>query len=119
MKSHGAASTQPTPVAPFDSVEDALECDLTRQDNVHESVVSASDAESNGSVEGLPTARIDTPIEQEVGVGFPRNVTLRMALVSLDEVDPNTHFRQRAAVMISVPKILRGPFTNALKLQSG
>ena len=115
-ESDGAASTQPTPVAPFHSVEDALEYDLTRQDSDTESVVSASDAESNGSVEGPPTAAIDTPIEQEVRVGLPRNVTLRMALVTLDEVDPNTHFRQRAAVMKSVPQFLRGPFRNALKL---
>ena len=39
-----------------------------------------------------------------------------MALVTLDEVDPNTHFRQRAAVMKSVPQFLRGLFRNALKL---
>ena len=65
-ESDGAASTQPTPVAPFDSVEDALEYDLTRQDSDTKSIMSASDAESNGSVEGPPTAAIDTPIEQEV-----------------------------------------------------
>ena len=65
------AATQPTPVAPFDGVEDALEHDLTRQDSDTELVVSASNAESNGS-EGPPTAAIDTP----------GNVTLRLVTLS-------------------------------------
>ena len=34
----------------------------------------------------------------------------------LDEVDPAVVFRQRAAVMKSVPHVLRGPFRNVLKL---
>ena len=58
----------------------------------------------------------DTPIEPEVTVGLPRNVILRMALVTLDDVDPHVHFRQRASVMKTVLHFLRGPFRNALKL---
>ena len=45
---------------------------------------------------------------------FPGNITLRMALVTLD--DPCAVFRQRAAVMKSVPHVLRGHFPRALKL---
>ena len=71
-----------------------------------------SDTVSVDSVEVAP----DTPAEPEFVVGVPRNVTLRMALVTLDEVDPAVVFRQRAAVMKSVPHFLRGPFRNALKL---
>ena len=47
---------------------------------------------------------------------MPRGVSLRMALVSLDEVDPRIVFCQRVSVMRSVPKFLEGPFRNALKL---
>ena len=34
----------------------------------------------------------------------------------MDEVDPRGLFAQHAAVMKSVPRFLRGPFRNALKL---
>ena len=42
-----------------------------------------------GLWKGLPRAATDTPIEPEVRVGLPRNVTLRMALVTMDDVDPH------------------------------
>ena len=67
-------------------------------------------------MEGPEEFAPDTPAEPELVAGLPRNVTLRMALVTLDEVDPAVVFRQRAAVMKSVPHFLRGPFRNALKL---
>ena len=74
-----------------------------------------SDTVSVDSVEGPEEVAPDTPAEPELVAGLPRNVTLRMALVTLDEVDPSVVFRQRAAVMQSVHHFLRGPFRNALK----
>ena len=67
-----------------------------------------SDTVSVDSVEGPEEVAPDTPGEPELVAGLPRNVTLRMALVTLDEVDPSVVFRQRAAVMKSVPHFLRG-----------
>ena len=61
-------------------------------------------------MEGPEEFAPDTPAEPEFVAGFARNVTFRMALVMLDEVDPAVVFRQRAAVMKSVPHFLRGPF---------
>ena len=80
------------------------------------------DAEgSEGEVEDLVAGDEEVHIEdeeeeREVVGGLPRGVSLRMALASLDEVDPHIVFRQRASVMRSVPKFLEGPFRNALKL---
>ena len=108
------------------------QCDMTAADSSHPSPVATprqlSDSESetesvvsdlsDRSMEGPPedATAVDTPIEPEVTVGLLRNVILRMALVTLDDVDPHVHFRQRASVMKTVPHFLRGPFRNALKL---
>ena len=64
--------------------------------------LSRSSDLSDRSMDGLPedATAADTPIEPEVTVGFPRNVILRMALVTLDDVDPHVHFRH---LMKSVP----------------
>ena len=45
-----------------------------------------SDTVSVDSVEGPEEVAPDTPAEPELVAGFPRNVTLRMALVTLDDV---------------------------------
>ena len=58
----------------------------------------------------------DTIEDPEVDIPGPRGVTLREAFASLDGVDPRVNFEKRAAVMKSIPKFLRGPFRNALKL---
>ena len=73
---------------------------------------------SDRSMDGLPedVTAADTPHEPEVTVGLPRNVILRMALVTVDNVDPHVHFQQRASVMKTVLHFFRGPFRNALKL---
>ena len=60
--------------------------------------------------------RRDTVEERVVDVGLPRNVVLRMALSLLDDVDTSVVFRQRAAVMRTVPHFLRSSFRNAMKL---
>ena len=39
-----------------------------------------------------------------------------MSNLTLDDMDPRIMFRQRASVMRSVPRLLQGPFRNALKL---
>ena len=76
-----------------------------------------SEGEVEDSVAGDEEVHIeDEEEEREVVGGLPRGVSLRMALASLDEVDPRIVFRQRASVMRSVPKFLEGPFRNALKL---
>ena len=75
-----------------------------------------SDTESFESVAGTPDPVAETPEEPEVVANLPRNVVLRMALVTLDEIDLCAVFRQTAAVMKSVPHVVRGPFWNALKL---
>ena len=86
-------------------------------DSESETESVASDL-SDRSMEGPPedATVADTPIDPEVTVGLPRNVILRMALVTLDDVDPHVHFRQWVAVMKNVHHFLRGPFRNALKL---
>ena len=54
--------------------------------------------------------------DRVVDVGLPRNVVLRMALSLLDDVDMSVMFRQRAAVMRTVPHFLRRSYRNAMKL---
>ena len=78
--------------------------------------VGLSDTESVVSEAGPQDPVAETSEEPEVVANLSRNVVLRMALVTLDEVDPCAVFRQRAVVMKSVPHIVRGPFRNALKL---
>ena len=78
--------------------------------------VNLSDIVSVDSVGGPEEVAPNTPTEPELVAGLPRNVTLRMALLTLDEVDPAVVFRQRAAVMRSVLHFLRSPFRNELKL---
>ena len=73
-----------------------------------------SDTESVESVAGSSDPVVEPPDKPEVVASFSRNITLKMALVTLD--DPCAVFRQRAAVMKSVPHVLRGHFPKALKL---
>ena len=46
----------------------------------------------------------------------PRAPQLRAAFEAMDRVNVVEIFRHRAAVMKSVPRFLRGPFRNAMKL---
>ena len=55
-------------------------------------------------------------IEVEVEIPPFRAPQLRGAFAMMDLVDARTIFRQRAAVMKSVPRFPHGPFRNALKL---
>ena len=57
--------------------------------------------------------------DRAVDVGFPRNMVLRMALSLLDDVDTSVVFRQRAAVMRTVPHFLRSSCKNAMKIGFG
>ena len=54
-------------------------------------------------------------LEPEIEVEEPRAPRLRAALQFLDEVDPRRIFRERGAVMKSVPMFLKRSFRNALK----
>ena len=74
---------------------------------------SDSDSEVDPSVAG-DVAVEESDEDQEVAVGLPRGVVLRMALKNLDDVDWRVLFRQRASVMRSV--LLHGPFRNVLNL---
>ena len=91
---------QPSPVSFADGDTDSVASDL--------------DTEVETSIAGdVEVEEFDD--EREVAVGLPRGVVLRMALMSLDEVDTTTLFRQRASVMRSVPKFLHGQFRNVFK----
>ena len=86
----------------------------------HRVEMGESDTESvDWSVAGVDEAVPDTVEERAVDVEIPRNAVLRMVLSTLDDVDPLMVFRQRAAVMRSVPCFLREPFRNAMKLALG
>ena len=74
-----------------------------------------SDSEVDPSVAGDVVVE-ESDEDQEVVVGLPRGVVLRMALRNLDDVDPRVLFRQRASVMRSVPRFPHRPFRNVLKM---
>ena len=95
------------------SLEGRLQAAHGPVDAYHEGM---SDMESVESVAGPSDPVGDTPDEPDITANLPRNITLRMALVTLDDIDPCAVFRQRAAVMKNVPHIMCGPFQNALKL---
>ena len=82
---------------------------LTQEMAEAQSLVSETDVATFHGGERPEEVAPDIPAEPELVAGLPRNVTLRMALVTLDEVDPVVVF-QRAVVMKSVPHVLRGPF---------
>ena len=66
--------------------------------------------------EGLrPADESAETLEPEMEVEEPRAPRLRAAMQFLGEVDPMSIFRERGAVMKSVPMFLKGPFRNALK----
>ena len=60
-----------------------------------------SDTESDESAAGPPDPAVETPDEPEAVASLPRNITVRKALVSLDDADSCAVFHQRAAVMKS------------------
>ena len=100
------------------SIVDALEFDLTRGDSDEELVPldsPGSEVEFEESVAGEEEA---APVSEEAFPDVPdvRAAVLRAAFRTLNDVDPCHQFRQRAAVMKSVPKFLQGLFRNALKV---
>ena len=75
-----------------------------------------SDGEVEDSVAGDEEVHVeDEEEEREVVGGIPRGVSLRMALASLDEVDPRIVFRQKSFSDAKCAQVL-GRFRNALKL---
>ena len=76
-----------------------------------------SDEEFEDSIVGdqeLPSAVHDS--EETFKVPDPRIAVLQAAFRSMDEVDACNQFRQRAAVMKSVPRFLTGPLCKVLKV---
>ena len=71
--------------------------------------------ESIAGEEELPSAMHDSEELFEVGDPPPIAV-LQAAFRSMDEVDVCHQFRQRAAVMKSVPRFLKGSFCKVLKV---
>ena len=53
---------------------------------------------------------------EEVTFSQPRGAQIAAAFGSLDQVDTGLIFQTRASVMKSVPKFLKGPFKNAVKV---
>ena len=78
-----------------------------------ETIDSRADSEFGG--EELP-AEDSSFDEDDVHMAPHSPANLRAALVSLDALDFPAKFEQRAAVMESIPKFLKGLFRNALKL---
>ena len=77
---------------------------------------SDDDTESmEWSLQGDSEDTVSLP-EVVVDVLPPLLPQLRAAFASMDQVDVVAIFRQRAAVMKSVPRFLHGPFRNALKV---
>ena len=84
-----------------------------------EVVPSLADKESIDGVEESEMGEdvvLATVEEAELHMTHPTAPTMRAAFESLDHIQPCDHFRLRASVMKSVPKFLRGPFKNALKV---
>ena len=81
-------------------------------------VSSEDDSSHSGDEESVTGDVRDPLLELEViaDVVPPREAVIRAAIRPRDEVDPRALFAQSAAVMKSVPRFLRGPFRNALKL---
>ena len=77
-----------------------------------ETLDSRTDSEFGG--EELP-AEDSSFHEDDVHLAPPGLANLRAALVSLDALDVPAKLEQRAAVMKSIPKFLKGPFRNVLK----
>ena len=87
--------------------------------NVIQEGTSSSDEDFEESMAGegeLPSAVHDSEETFEVG-DPPRTAVLQAAFRSMDEVDVCHQFRQRAAVMKSVPRFLKGSsFCKVLKV---
>ena len=99
------------------SIVDVPEFDFTRGSD--EEVIPfdspGSEVEFEESIAGEEEA---VPVSEEEFPDVPdvRAPVLRAAFRTLDDVDTCHQFRQRAAVMKSVPRIFQGLFRNALKV---
>ena len=90
----------------------------SRDGGSDQSLVSEADVATFHGGERPEEVAPDIPAEPELVAGLPRNVTLRMALVTLDEVDPVVVF-QRAVVMKSVLHFLSRPFPERVEIGVG
>ena len=85
--------------------------------DLHEEVGFEDDTESvEWSVQDDREVDISSEEEVEIVVARPRGPDLREAFSTLDDVNVIPIFHQRAAVTKTVPRFLRGPFRNALKI---
>ena len=106
-------------------IEPEMEFDMTLEDSEDDPSVfdaeplvppPSDDAESvEWSIKGDSEDTVSL-LEVEVEILPFRAPQLRGAFAMMDLVDARTIFRQRVAVMKSVPRFLHGPFRNALKL---
>ena len=58
----------------------------------------------------------DDEVEEEAPFRLPGVATLRGAFPSLDIVNLTEEFEERASVMKSVPRLLRGPYRTAMRV---
>ena len=108
----------PKPKVSRRSIVDVPEFDLTRGNSDEELVPLDSPGSEVEFEESIAGEEVTTPVSEEEFPDVPdvRAAVLRAAFKTLDDVDPCHQFRQRAAVMKSVPKIFQGLFRNALKV---
>ena len=84
--------------------------------------VAPPSLEDTESIDGVEESQMGDDVvvasteEAELHMPQLRAPTLQAAFEALDHIQPCDHFRLRASVMKSVPKFLRGPFKNALKV---
>ena len=109
---------------PPESVVDALEFDMTRGDSDSDEVVNSASAGSDvenvdledwgSEVSGEEIPVPEDPVPDMVGVRL--TPAIRVALEWLDTVNLCDEFTRRAAATKSLPRFLRGPHRNAMRL---
>ena len=121
---HPDSEIVPVPTVP-DSVVDALQFVLTHGDSDTDSVATilAGDVEHEDpaeedevrSVGGVEDVASEAE-EEEVTFQLPGASTRRAGFVSLEAVAMEEEFDERACVMKSVPRFLRGPYRIAMRV---
>ena len=96
--------------------DDEARDDEARQPSESDDTVSLPDGSVvSGAEEYIAPSEPDPTVAVAEGLTPP----IRAALARLDEVDLETEFQRRGAVMKTVPHFLRGPYRSAMRLAMG
>ena len=121
----GVGSTQPTRLdSPSANRFAALrdDDDPFAEDSSNESERPIDHPEFVDEIQDVPSLPSDDPVAQvrrpqgEVIQDITVNPAIRAALRSLDEVDVQHLFRDRAVVIKSLPSLIRGPYKSAMRM---